>query len=239
MNIRPYIIINGVDSQSIAGLIITKLPPISKPLQRTLIETIDGRSGDSVTNLGFSAYDRVISIGLSRNYDLDEIIDYFNSEGAIVFSNEPDKVYSFGIYEQIDFERLIRFKTADVTIHCQPFKRALYEPELTFSLSDNPSTVKIYNAGNIQARPLLELTATGTVSLTLNGSEILIIEFGEDEQTIFIDSETLDAYNADKELLNRLVIGNYDNIILNKGINTLVITGSASELKVSNYTRYI
>ena len=45
-NIRPYIVLNGINSQTIPGLIISKLPPISKPLQRTLVETVDGRDGD-------------------------------------------------------------------------------------------------------------------------------------------------------------------------------------------------
>ena len=40
-NVRPYIVLNGVNSQTIPGLIISKLPPISKPLQRTLVETVD------------------------------------------------------------------------------------------------------------------------------------------------------------------------------------------------------
>ena len=239
MNIRPNVNINGVDSQTISGLIITKLPPISKPLMRTMIDTVDGRDGDRVTKLGFSAYDRVLSIGLSYGYDIDQIIDFFNSEGDIILSNEPDKIYKFAIYEAIDFEKLIRYKTADVTLHTQPFKRARYEPVLNFALSNNPSTVKIYNSGNIESRPLLKLTATDTVSLELNGSEVLIIEFGETEQTIYIDSETMDAYGEDGVLLNRLVIGNYDNIILNKGVNTLVITGTATALRVTNYIRYI
>ena len=41
-NTRPYIVLNGKDSRSIKGLIISKLPPISKPLLRTLIEEVDG-----------------------------------------------------------------------------------------------------------------------------------------------------------------------------------------------------
>ena len=62
MNIQPYIILNNIDSRTISGLLISSLAPISKPLVRTQVETVDGRSGDIVTPLGFSAYDKVIKI---------------------------------------------------------------------------------------------------------------------------------------------------------------------------------
>ena len=41
-----YVILNGVKSTTIKGLLIQSLPPISKPLMRTSIEEIDGRDGD-------------------------------------------------------------------------------------------------------------------------------------------------------------------------------------------------
>ena len=65
MNIQPYIILNNKDSKTIRGLLISSLAPISKPQVRTQIETVDGRDGDIVTPLGFSAYDKVIKIGLT------------------------------------------------------------------------------------------------------------------------------------------------------------------------------
>ena len=64
VNIRPYIIINGRDSRLINGLVITNLPKITKPKMRVTAEEIDGRAGDVVTELGFSAYDKTFSIGL-------------------------------------------------------------------------------------------------------------------------------------------------------------------------------
>lgn len=127
------ITINGVSSDTITGLIIQELPPITKPPIRNQIEEIDGRDGDIVTKLGYGAYDKVISIGLSFNYDINQIISFFNSEGTIIFSNEPTKYYKFQILEQIDFEKLIRFKTASVIMHVQPFKFLLNEAPIVFN----------------------------------------------------------------------------------------------------------
>ena len=239
MNIQPYIILNNKDSKTIRGLLISSLAPISKPQVRTQIETVDGRDGDIVTPLGFSAYDKVITIGLTYGYDIDEIIEYFNSSGVVTFSNEPDKYYKYSIYEQIDFERLIRFKTAEVTLHVQPFKYSLIERPQTFSISASPSSIGVYNAGNIYARPIITITATGEVALSLNGSEILLIEFGETAQTIIINCEELNAYDEQNILLNRLVTGNYDNIKLNKGSNEIGLTGTVSSITINKYSRWI
>lgn len=239
MDIRPYFIINGKSSNSIRGLIVSELAPIKKAQIRTLIETVDGRDGDIVTPLGYSAYDKPVKIGLSVNYDIDEIIDYLNSEGTIVFSNEPDKYYRFAVYNEIDFERLIRFKTASVVFHVQPYKFSTLEKELSFEISESPESISLYNAGNVYSRPTIYITAEGIVSVSLNGSEILEIDFGEDEQTIKIDSEAMNAYYSDDTLANRIVSGNYDNIKLNKGWNTITLSGSVSELSVRNYTRYV
>lgn len=239
MNIRPYIIINNVSSRTIQGLLISELAAISKPRVRTQVETVDGRSGDIVTPLGFEAYDKVIKIGLTYNYNIDDIIAFFNSEGVVVFSNEPDKYYRFAIYEQIDFERLIKFKTAEVTFHIQPFKYSLLESEKTFNISSDPAEIKVRNSGNYYSRPTITITGSGVVSVSLNGSQILSIELGETEQTIIINAEQMNAYSVDYILLNRLVTGNYDNIKLNIGLNTINISGNVSTVKVDKYSRWI
>lgn len=52
-----YIILNGVKSNAINGLLIQTLPPISKPLMQT---QIDGRDVDIVTPQGYSAYENFL-----------------------------------------------------------------------------------------------------------------------------------------------------------------------------------
>lgn len=136
---RNYIILNNQRSDEISGLIIQELAPISKPLQRTQVETIDGRDGDIVTPLGYAAYDKKITIGLYGDFDINEIIAYFATQGTAIFSNEPDKYYNYQILDQIDYERLVRFRVATVTMHVQPFKYSATEGTLTIDASDTVS----------------------------------------------------------------------------------------------------
>ena len=140
-----YIILNGKKSTFVKGLLIQSLAPITKPAIRTQIEEIDGRDGDIVTKLGYSAYDKEVLVGLHSGFDIDEVIEYFNSEGEVVFSNEPDKFYNYQIIDQIDFERLIRFRQATVKFHVQPFKHSTIEKLILETSTSNTVTLKAFD----------------------------------------------------------------------------------------------
>lgn len=234
-----YIILNGTNSESIRGLLISELAPITKPLIRTQVEEIDGRDGDIVTKLGFAAYDKRVSIGLYGDYDIDEIIQFFNSEGTVTFSNEPDKYYNFQIFEQIDFERLVTFRTASVTFHVQPFKYSESESARTFNIT-NETSLSINNNGNINSKPAITVYGTGTVNLSLNGTQIFVINLGDSANYLTIDATLMEAYkDTPNTLMNRSVDGDYENLSFNIGGNTLSWSGTVTKIVISNYSRWL
>lgn len=236
---RNYIILNDRSSEEIPGLLIQELPPISKPLLRNQIEEIDGRDGDIVMPLGYAAYDKDVSIGLYGKFDVDDVIEYFNSEGKVVFSNEPDKYYKYQVLNQIDFERLVRFRTATVTFHVQPFKFANNEKAKTYTSFDNNS-ITVRNNGNYYSRPKITVFGTGTINLSLNGKQLFVINLGSQAAQITIDAEQLEAYDEDTNvLMNRSVDGDYDNLRLKVGTNTISWNGSVTKMIISNYSRWI
>ena len=222
------------------GLMVQSLAPISKPKVRTNIEEIDGRDGDIVTTLGYSAYDKPVTIGLYGDYNVDDVIKFFDSEGQVTFSNEPDKYYNFAIYDQIDLERLIRFKTATINFHVQPFKYS--EDETTriyrYNAGTTSASIKIRNNGNIYSKPKVTITGSGELYIYLGNTQVLLLNLSAD-QTIIIDVATMNAYDENGNYLNRLVTGDYDNFILQTGYNTIDITGEVSEVKIDNYSRWI
>ena len=201
MNIRPSITINGVNSNTITGLLITSLPPISKPQKRALVDVIDGRDGDIITPLGFSAYDKPVGVALTSGYDVDEVIKYFNSEGVVIFSNEPNKYYNFTILEQMDLERLIRFKTATVLFHTQPYKYSNTETPLTFNTSSG-SSITVKNNGNTDSKPNLTVIGTGEAEITLNNKRLLTADLDEAGGGFYYDSEDMNAYRIVNPLRN-------------------------------------
>ena len=169
---QNYIVLNGNISTNIGGLLIQSLPPISKPLMRTEIEEIDGRDGDIVTTLGYSAYNKEFDIGLYGDFDINEVIQYFSSEGTVTFSNEPDKYYNYQILEQIDFERLLRFRTATVKMHVQPFKYSVEDNEKTFTINNNLFSFNSYTGTSNG----VTLTASNGV-ITISGTATQATEF--------------------------------------------------------------
>lgn len=174
---RNYIILNGNNSTNIPGLLIQELPAITKPRIRTQVEEIDGRDGDIVTKLGYSAYDKTVKIGLYGDFDIDEVIAFFNSEGTVVFSNEEDKYYNYQIVDQIDFERLVRYRTADVTFHCQPFKYSTTEEKIQIDateVSGSGSNITLNNTENGALFTSLQINGD-TSQTTYNGYNLLPI----------------------------------------------------------------
>ena len=232
---RNYVIINGVNSTTINGLAINEMPPITKPSIRTNTEEIDGRDGDIVTRLGYSAYDKEMTIGLYGSYDLDEIMSYFNQSGTIIFSTETDKYYNFEILEQIDYEKLLKFKTATITMHCQPFKYEVNETPIALVSGDNI----VRNKGNIYSKPIVYIEGTGTITISLEGNQIFNIVMGDNTE-IEIDIEKLEAYNPnDGTLLNRIVTGDYDDFRLESGNNTIALGGTITSANIRMYSRWL
>ena len=235
----PYIIINGKSSKNINGLMIQSLPPITKPKIRTSVEEFDGRDGDIVSVLGYGAYDKTITIGLKGDYDVDEVISFLQQEGKITFSNELDKYYYFSQYDTIDFEKLIRFKTANVNFHIQPFKHSLDEQPLKWTNPGNKTicTFSVRNRGNLKSKPKITIEGTGEINVYIGIENILQIALTN--ETIIIDAEKMNAYSQTGEYMNRKVIGEYRNLRLPSGVSDLRVTGNLQSVKVENYSLWI
>ena len=233
-----YVILNGTKSTMIKGLLIQSLPPVSKPLMRTQVEEIDGRDGDIITPLGYQAYDRTLTIGLHGDFDIDEVIQFFATQGTVIFSNEPDKYYYYQMLAKIDFERLIRFRQATVALHCQPFKYSAVEDVLSFTSFTNNS-ITVTNSGNTEAKPTVTIYGSGTINLSVNGYMILVLDLSSDNH-ITINASAMEAYmDTPDTLKNRLVTGDYSNLVLRSGANTISWTGTVTRVDVEDYSRWI
>ena len=233
---RPWVLINDKPSYGVDGLIVTSLPPITKPAMRYNSEEIDGRDGDIITTLGYEAYDKTLSIGLHSNFDIDKVIEFFATSGTVTFSNEPDKTYRFQQLDAIDFERLVRYRTADIKLHVQPFKTGRLQRPKVFAGSEAQAIV--VNAGNVAAAPKLTIKASGNVGLWLDGTQILSVS-QSGGYTLVIDVANLEASTPEGQLMNRHITGDYARLMLSPGRHTLKWSGAVSSLTIEDYSRWI
>lgn len=229
-----YIIWNGKDSRDIKELVISELPPITKPNMRVKETVIDGVDGSIIEELGYESYDKTVSIGLKIGADVDKVIEFFTGNGTVVFSNEPNKYYIARIIKGVDYTRLLRFRTAKVTFRVQPFKynRVEVPREAT---SDRTSMI-VENLGNYTSKPLITIKGTGEVKLTVNDTVVCTYTFPSGENTVLLDSEKQDAY-WDNTLKNRNMIGEFP--IFAKGNNVVSWSGAVESIKIEKYSRWL
>lgn len=233
---RPWVLINDKPSYGVNGLIVMSLPPITKPKMRYSAEEIDGRDGDIITTLGYQAYDKTLSVGLHGDFDIDKVVEFFATSGTITFSNEPDKAYRFQQLENIDFERLLRYRTADVKLHVQPFKTGRLQRPKVFASSDAQAV--IVNAGNVVAAPKLTVEASGDIGLYLDGSQVLqVVNTGD--YTLVIDVANLEASTPEGALMNRHITGDYQRLMLSPGKHSIKWSGDVKSLTIEDYSRWI
>lgn len=225
----------GIDSDTITGLIISELPPISKPKMKTTITKIDGRDGDIIEELGYESYTKSIKVGLSKNYDIDEVIKYFTGSGDLIMSNEPDKVYKCQIIEKVDYNKLLRFKTATVKFYTQPFKYKKDEPKVILNI-DGETSMTVDNIGLEKSKPIIKLTGSGTVAIQLNGTTVFNYIFPENETEVIVDSIQEEAY-INGFYKNRNMTGEFP--ILEVGENTISWSGNLTKIEIEPKSRWL
>lgn len=229
-----YVIWKNRDSRTLKGLIISELPPISKPKMRVQETIIDGVDGSILEDLGYESYDKILLIGLSRDFNIDEIIQHFSGDGEVVFSNEPDKYYKAKIIEQIDYEKLLRFRTASIKFRVQPYKYQYQEQKQVY---ENPlEKIIAVNNGLESSKPIITITGTGAIELIVNDNKLFSYTFPEAEDTVVIDSQKQDAYLG-TVLKNRNMSGEFP--LFKAGKNIISWNGTITKIEIISNSRWI
>ena len=175
MCLQPYFIWRGVDSHQM-GVIVSSFPPIIRPPERVIQQTIHGRAGAVTLTEGTDIYDSYIKqfvIGLRPGADAQAVIAWLRGSGEMVFGNEPDKRYFGRILAAVQLDKVgsWRLKSAGVQFYVHPFKgQNPKEPDFTVS----SSTTALYNPGDVAARPILVIGSAGDVSIQIGSASLAI-----------------------------------------------------------------
>lgn len=213
------------------GTVLTA-PVFKRAKKNTNIIQIEGSDKSFREDYGYTGYSLKTKIYLSDNADLDSFIEWLSGSGQLILDEDSNKYVTAYIDEEVEISRVLRgsnSKVADVEfLVLDPFRYVLSEANTTLTSSGTYT-----NNGTIFSEPLLKLTGSGTVILTI-GSQSFTYVF--DTPFVYIDCQSKDAYYSNT-YKNRRMTGSFP--VLNKGANAISWTGTLTELVITPRTRYL
>ena len=235
---QSYFIWNNIDCRSM-GIIMRGPAAIVRPEERVQHVEIPGRSGDLTELEGeniYNSYIQTVSISVRGGFRTREVYKWLRGSGYVTFSGEPDRKQEARIIGAITLNRVSRNLdnwAGEVQFYCQPLKQLLTED--TKQITGSGSAVQ--NNGDVESRPRIKATASGTsMVITAGGNSLAIINLTSG-QDYYIDSEIMEVYNSDRSaLLTKDSLGDFP--VLKPGNN--VITGSGwSKLVIERRERFL
>ena len=221
-----YFIFKDICSDDM-GIIVENLPPIIRPPKKYNIIEPEGSSRISVETLGYKPYEKVIPLSF-KDADLDMVMDWLEGSGRLILSNEYDKYYDAFILNQIDYEKIIRYRKASITFLVQPYKHANGEEE-TLSTS-------VINQGNKDCLPIMTITGSGQVIVNING--VYTCTLRNVNEYITLDGEEEEAFKGTL-LQNRIMQGNFPVLVPGENTITFSGTGTVTEVKTLVRSRWL
>ena len=235
---QSYFIWNNIDCRSM-GIIMRGPAPIIRPEERVQHVEIPGRSGDMTELEGeniYNSYIQTVSFSVRGGYRVREIYKWLRGSGYVTFSGEPDRKQEARIIGAVTLNKVSRNLdnwAGDVQFYCQPLKQLL--TDIPVQITSSGSAVQ--NTGDVESRPRIKATASGTsMVITAGGNSLAIINLTSG-QDYYIDSEIMEVYNSDRSaLLTKNSLGDFPT--LQPGSNT--ITGSGwSKLVIERRERFL
>lgn len=147
---------------------------------------------------------------------------FSNGTKKLIFSDDADYFYLVKRVEIGDNERLSdRIGSFSVNFICEPYQY-LVSGETEYDISD------VLNNPYDECHPIYIASASnvGIYNLTVNGNTVKINVVGE----VYIDTEKMITY-TDEKIKNSLLTGDYANLYLKSGENTIT-TSSSSGFKL-------
>ncbi len=215
------------------GVYVEKRPAVPGRTRKTEYVEVSGR--DEPLTVQDSGYGNV-TIPVTCAYRVPEerwhekrreILQWLSGSGKLIFSDSPDTFFSVKEITIDKFERTIKkYGKFQANFICSPFEYLMegQEEKAAKEVAWNPYTA---------ARPVYIITGSGKCTLKVNGKSM--------EATVghklYIDCEKMMSYEEDGILQNTTVKGDYEDLILKNGENTVTVS-SGFELKVIPNWRY-
>lgn len=235
---QSYFIWKNIDCRAM-GCRLSGPAPIIRPEERTQHITIPGRSGDLTLLEGeniYNSYIQTVTLMAKGADRIREIYDWLRGSDYVTFSGEPDKRQPARIIGAITLNKHshnLDWWEGEVQFYCQPLKLIRQDEVITVTSSGTA----VINRGDVIAKPLWKLTASGTSATVASGGKSMTVTGLTSSSVYYIDSDALEVYNSDRSaILTGNSTGGFP--VLDIGSNS--VTGSGwSKLEIERRERFL
>ena len=229
-----YFIWNGVDCRT-KGIHVSKLPPLTIPLERSTQTNVPGRPGSLTQLEGDDVYDDMILTAtcfIADPAQIPLIAAWLKGKGTVTFANRTGGHYNARIANQIPFEKVLRGNphcSFAVNFRCFPFWYQDNVSDVTITTSGGTIT----NPGSVYSEPLITLTGSGDITLMVGTT---IVELTGITSGIVLDCTLKEAYLG-TALMNDHMSGDFP--VLKPGLNGISWSGNVTRIVISPRWRYL
>ncbi len=215
---------NGSTAKSY-GVFLYDYPEFSGAEKNYNVSSVAGRLGeiagidDYRTNQQISCTLSILNEGFMQN--VRELKRWLSGNGKLSFSENPEIFYKVQKIEYGDIARELKnYGQFTVVFQCIPYE---FLKSGQIETDKNGAKQNAYS----MSRPIFKIVGEGMCTLTVNG-KTMKANVG---QNLTIDTELMLAYREDGELQNTAVSGNYEDLYLLSGTNSISIT-NGFQLKI-------
>ena len=231
---KQGLIVYGGEASSDYGIVVGDAPSFDKPIRRAEVYNVQGRNGSIVFQDGsFDDVTRSYKVWFAE--DNGDLADKTYALSGWLYSKtgyqrledsfEPD-IFRLGYFNGSGelTNEMMQYGEATLSFVCRP-ERFLKSGEQPLTVTNGD---KLNNPTRFDAKPLLHVEGSGTVTITIAGVTITITGLVD---YINIDCDRMNAYRLETENKNSMVSGTFPKLV--PGSNTIATTGTVSKLVIT------
>ena len=216
------------------GVIIEKIPTITKAKKRFKTYTIPGRNG--VLNIDQDTYETISCVLECHFNDANQNIQTLNTwlDGFGKLSLDGVKYYEGIISNNIPYEQIQNFKKFQVNFMLNPIQKKITETEKVVDVSEATQTIEV--GGTYKTYPVIELEGTGQLIIRINETTFTITANGNYPYIIDCEAKEITQNNV-----NASSSMNGDFPVLNPDDNEIYLsgTGTFTSMTITYHESYL
>lgn len=220
----PFFVFNGVSSKDM-GIIVNKLPPISKAEKNYEELEIPGRNGKLfIDKKCYKPFKYEITCTLMPNSNIRDISAWLDSSGKLIISTELDKFYEVIIKNQIDFAQAYKvFNEFVIIFEVQPIAFSVEDKKIIVTKQTDITILR----ATYDMKPYIKVNGNGNVTLTINNKSAILKEI---KDYIELDCELEEAYKNNKNCNSSIECEDFPKLI--PGKNSINWIGNVSSIEI-------